>query len=709
MIVNELVSVLRYQVQEGGLARFRRGLQSATEMARAAGSKLKQLGTNFAQGVGGAGGKLKQFSTSVAQRARAAITQQVALRRAIKATGDQAKKTAEQTSGAAETVKNYIMGAVAGLGLRGAADISDEWAGIRARVGLEVDEAQVDDTLKRLYDMAQSNGVGYNDTSSVYLPFIRNRKDIGVTNEDVLQLTDNIGKLMTIGGGSAASQAAALTQFGQAMGAGKLSGEELNSVLEQAPRLAKAIADSFGVPIGKLKELAEEGKLTSKELAQGLLKQSSSINDEFAKMPITFGRSMTYLQNGLGRFIDRWARLTNAAGLFNKVIRVIVDNIDHLAGMGAIAALLYAMSKLRTLTLAALAPLLRMMAVVAGLYLLGEDLLVWSRGGESFIGGLIGDVSEWQGAIDRIKAGFAWLQGAVGDNSATVGDFAKKWGAIGLVVYALGKPLMFVLTMMGAIVRWGFMLGVALLKGLKVLFVVARVLAALVSWPALIAAGIVAAAVLIWRHFDVIKAFLLGIWRQAVGEMYAAFSGIGSYFATLWAQAVAELHAAFAGVQGYFATLWAQTVAEMQSAFSVVEGYFSALWERVKAATLGVFAAVGQGFSDAMIAAVDFVAGYIPQKLGQAFAAAKEFLNNLLPSSMQLGVSSAAAAGSVASAPALLTAGGATANVENNFNITAQSSNPRDIANAAKGAVEGPSRRAGLAAARGMPNVEALP
>ena len=73
------------------------------------------------------------------------------------------------------------------------------------------------------------------------------------------------------------AQQAALMQLGQALGSGALRGDELNSIIEQAPRLANAIADSFGVPIGQLKDLGKEGKLTSKELAQGLLKQADKI------------------------------------------------------------------------------------------------------------------------------------------------------------------------------------------------------------------------------------------------------------------------------------------------------------------------------------------------------------------------------------------------------------------------------------------------
>lgn len=614
MIVNELVSVLRYQVQDGGLARFKRGLQTAAEAARRVGRNAKEFSGGFIDG------------------ARRAIQEQRSLQQALRKTGDAAKQSAEKTRDAASSVKNYVMGALAGLGLNSATDVADEWSGIRARVGLEIDKDQVDDTLKSLYAMAQENGAGYADTSSVYLPIVRNRKEMEVTNDEALKLTDTIGKLMSIGGGTAAGNAAALTQFGQAIGSGTLRGDELNSVIEQAPRLAKAVADAFEIPVGKLKDMASEGKLTAKELAKGLLKQSQKIEEEFKQMPATFGSGMTYIKNAMGLWIDRWARATKAADHFNKVVKVIADNLDHIAGAAGIAALLYIMMKLRTVSMAALLPMLKMAAVVAGLYLLGQDIMVWLRGGESFLGTLIGDVSEWQGTIDTIKSGFNWIKNLIGDTSSTTGDFATKWGAIGLVIFAVARPIMVVVGLLASAVGWVMKIAQAFWAVLKVAFVVGRFLLAFVSWPMLIAAAIVAAGVLIYQHFEAIKTFALNIWNM-----------------------------------------------------------------------------IASGFSSAFTAAVDFVANYIPAKLGQAFNAAKGLLNKILPDSMQLSTANAAAAGSVGAAPAVLQAAGATATVSNQINITANSNSPRDIANAAKSAIEGPSRSAGLAAARSMPNVEARP
>ncbi len=77
------------------------------------------------------------------------------------------------------------------------------------------------------------------------------------------------------------------------MQSGVLRGEEFNSVMEQAPRLARALADGLGVNIGKLREMANTGSAcTSSVIVKALESQSKALNDEFSKMPITIGQSI---------------------------------------------------------------------------------------------------------------------------------------------------------------------------------------------------------------------------------------------------------------------------------------------------------------------------------------------------------------------------------------------------------------------------------
>src|SRR5690606_25796060 len=200
-------------------------------------------------------------------------------------------------------------------------------------------------------------------------------------------------------GGSNAAQAAALTQLGQALGSGVLRGDELNSIIEQSPRLAEAIATSFVVSVGKLKELGQQGKLSSKELAKGLLKQAELLNEEFSRMPRTFGRGITIMRNAYGRFINSLNKASRASERFYAVSELIANNMAAIVKIGAFTALTAALTKLRPVAMAALGPFLRMAALLAGIYLVGEDLFVWTQGGSSLFGRWFGEYSQWQGTI----------------------------------------------------------------------------------------------------------------------------------------------------------------------------------------------------------------------------------------------------------------------------------------------------------------------
>lgn len=339
--------------------------------------------------------------------------------------------------------------------------MADEWAGVEARVGLVtkgVDEQRF--ALGKLYEVAQATGQQYESTAGLFQSVQRNAKELSLTLDDSLKLTDTIGKALTIGGGSKQSQQAALVQLGQALGSGTLRGEELNSVMEQAPRLAQAIAEAFNVPVGKLKDLGKAGKLTSKELAAGLLKNAGKLNDEFDRMPLTFSRAFTRLSNSLGQQVDRLNKASGAARIFYKVTSLVVDNlatiIKWVAYLGAAAGLTKLIYAARAAggAVGALGAIIarmgggyavglligtfiRMLAVVTAIYYVFDDIQVWFNGGQSLIGRVIGPMKEWKGVADGIVGALTTVKNLLGGAAQSVGEFSARWGIVGVVIFGI--------------------------------------------------------------------------------------------------------------------------------------------------------------------------------------------------------------------------------------------------------------------------------
>src|SRR5690606_34645621 len=126
---------------------------------------------------------------------------------------------------------------------------ADAFTGLQNRLRLVTDsQTELYQATNDLFDISLRTAQNIDSTAQVYQRFAQNADRLGISLTDVADLTDTVSKAVAISGSSAESAQAALVQFGQALASGTLRGEELNSVLEQAPGLAQAIADGLNVP-----------------------------------------------------------------------------------------------------------------------------------------------------------------------------------------------------------------------------------------------------------------------------------------------------------------------------------------------------------------------------------------------------------------------------------------------------------------------------
>lgn len=114
---------------------------------------------------------------------------------------------------------------------------------------------------------------------------------------ELVAFAEQLQKQMSISGASGPSAAAAMTQLTQALASGVLRGDELNSVLEQTPMIAKTIADYMGVSTGQMRELASEGAVTADVVKNAILGAAEETNAAFEQMPMTWGQVWTLMQN----------------------------------------------------------------------------------------------------------------------------------------------------------------------------------------------------------------------------------------------------------------------------------------------------------------------------------------------------------------------------------------------------------------------------
>lgn len=205
----------------------------------------------------------------------------------------------------------------------------DAFAGFENRLKLVTNgQTELNQAMNDTFRIAQSSRQEWDSVVQVYQRFSDNAKTLGIDMKKTAELTETVSKAVAISGASAAAAEASLTQFGQALASGVLRGEELNSVMEQTPGLAKAIAQGMGITVGQLRSVAAEGKITTDVLVNALTKSKDSVDELFNKTSMTIGQSMTYLSNEVTKFTGEAGKSSGAASALSSSITALANNLD---------------------------------------------------------------------------------------------------------------------------------------------------------------------------------------------------------------------------------------------------------------------------------------------------------------------------------------------------------------------------------------------
>ncbi|HHF4705170.1 TPA: tape measure protein [Haemophilus influenzae] len=192
-----------------------------------------------------------------------------------------------------------------------------------------------------VFDISLKTNQAVGATAQIYQRFAQNADRLNLSQLQVSELTETVAKSVAISGASAGAAEAALMQFGQALGSAELRGDELNSVIEQTPGLADAIAKGLGTTTGELKNLAKAGKLDIHTVIQALVKARDTVDNDFNKRVKTLSMSFTNLETSITKFSGE---ANSALGVTQKLATGVDFVSDHLQeliiGLGSLTAAL---------------------------------------------------------------------------------------------------------------------------------------------------------------------------------------------------------------------------------------------------------------------------------------------------------------------------------------------------------------------------------
>ena len=178
--------------------------------------------------------------------------------------------------------------------------MSDGMAALRGQILLTgTSQSGLNSVFDKAKQVSNDTGAAIGSTIKLYGRLSRSAEELGYSSGELWKVTTAVNQSFIVSGASAQEAASATLQLSQGIASGTLRGEELNSVMENSPRLAKALADGMGIARGELRELGSQGKITGQEVVDALLKMSKEIDEDFKRMPMTVARSMNKVQNEL--------------------------------------------------------------------------------------------------------------------------------------------------------------------------------------------------------------------------------------------------------------------------------------------------------------------------------------------------------------------------------------------------------------------------
>lgn len=212
---------------------------------------------------------------------------------------NQSVRDGTQAAGGLLSRVRQIGAAVGGaMAIRKLAGVSDALAGTTARLNLLVDDGgSVEELEQKIMASAMRSRSAYFDTAQMVAKMGLNAGAAFESNDELIAFAEQVNKQFIIGGANAVEQKNAIIQLTQAMAAGALRGEELNSILEGAPGIARAIEQYMGIAEGSIKKYASQGLVTAEVVKNALFSVADETNRKFESMPLTWSQVFTMAGN----------------------------------------------------------------------------------------------------------------------------------------------------------------------------------------------------------------------------------------------------------------------------------------------------------------------------------------------------------------------------------------------------------------------------
>lgn len=509
------------------------------------------------------------------------------VRKSVKGLNDDTSKTTSRIKEISSALNQISIGtaaitAAAGVAVKKIAEYSDTVIQTTARLDLMNDGLQSTEELQqKIYDSATRARGAYQSTADAVSKMGILAGDAFSSNDEIIAFMEQVNKQFTISGTSAEGVQAAMLQLTQAMGAGALRGEELNSVLEQVPTIVQTIAKYLGVNVGTLRDMASEGQITAEVVKTALLGAAEETDAKFNSMPKTFGQIWTDFKN---------------RALF--AFQPVLEKINELASSGQLDSMIEQATNMLTQMgntaldvftwLSEHADIVKAALIGIGVAITGMTVAMWAFNIAAMANPVVWIVLAIIAGVALLAAGIYLLVKHWDEVSAAAG---RCWEAIKSFFGGIGDWFKGIwdTIVSGVQTAWNAVVSVVqgAWNGIKSVF------SAVGSWFAGVWNGIVSIAQSVWNSvvsvissvwntiWGVISPIVTAIWNLISSVFGAIASIIGAVMQGIWATIQRAWNSIAAFITPILQTIWTTVTTVWNNIWAAITTVCAAIWNTI--------------------------------------------------------------------------------------------------------------------------------
>jgi len=345
--------------------------------------------------------------------------------------GEQNFRRIERQADITGAVVRRVMGVLgAAISVRQIVAYADQWTDLRSRVDLATGSQEAGAAvMDRLASMARRTYSSLGQTAESWLANATALRELGMSTQESLDFTEALNNAMVVSGARAERAASVSNALSKAMALGKLSGDNLNTVIQSGGRLAELLAAELGTTVSGLRALGQQGAITGEVIRSALVGNLDLLREEADSMPATIGDAFTLIGNAALQLVGIWDQILGASSTVAQALIFLADNLERLAAIGiAFAGFMagrwvaaFIAARTATFTLSAALTLLRGAIIRTG------------------IGALIVAAGELIYQFGQLVKG----AGGLGNALSLLGDLAREvWERMKLGAVAMGLAIM---------------------------------------------------------------------------------------------------------------------------------------------------------------------------------------------------------------------------------------------------------------------------